>query len=749
MKCGWLFFLFLTSLTARAETVKLEGTLFERGTRNPMPGVNVYVLPAKLKATTDDGGRFSIEGVPTGESTVVINAAGYKKLEKKENFTPSGTMTRRYFLERMTYNGLETTVVGKVAKRDDSTKTLRKEEFLTVPGANGDPVKAVQNLPGVARVNGFSSQIVIQGSAPQDTNYMIDDQQVPLVFHFGGFSSVVTPEAVDGVDYLSAGYGPEYGDAMGGYIGLKTRDPATDRTKGFAFVDTSKAGGLVEGPVGEKGSYLVTGRVSYIGQVLGLFARNNSSFDLTVAPSFSDLTGVYKTKISAIDSFKVVSIFSHDELGFLLKEPSRGDPSVRGNFNNQTTFYRIIPQWTRRWDPDHAFKFSLGVGQDLFHVDVGTNYFDLNSTQVNQRAEWESTPGRGWKSFVGVSSEYSHATASFKLPAAGTRSDVPSPISTSQQLDASIVQDEVVIGPFWRNVLHQEDSNWTWMPGVRVDYANITKEVLPQPRMAARYRIDESLFTKSSVGLYNQLPEPQETSQVYGNPDVKSPYAIHYVLGAEKDFKEGREDGWTLNSSLFYKDFHKLVIGSSKYVERDGALVPERYNNEGSGRAYGAEILAKYDGRPLSGWISYTLSQAFRTEPGTSEHPFQYDQTHNVNVVGQFEQKNNWKYSARVRYVTGNPNTPVTGGVFDADNDVYIPTRGTAYSSRLSPFFQVDLRMDKKWVYDTWILSWYLDIQNLTNQKNSEAVRYSYDYSQTTNVTGLPLFPTLGLKGEF
>jgi hypothetical protein len=138
-----------------------------------------------------------------------------------------------------------------------------------------------------------------------------------------------------------------------------------------------------------------------------------------------------------------------------------------------------------------------------------------------------------------------------------------------------------------------------------------------------------------------------------------------------------------------------------------------------------------------------------RNEPGADEHVFQYDQTHNLNLVAQYESANNWKYSSRLRYVTGNPTTPVIGANFDADNDVFVPVRGPLYSSRLEPFFQLDLRVDKKWVYDTWILWAYLDIQNVTNRKNAETVRYSYDYSQSQNVSGLPIFPTIGVKGEF
>ena len=316
-------------------------------------------------------------------------------------------------------------------------------------------------------------------------------------------------------------------------------------------------------------------------------------------------------------------------------------------------------------------------------------------------------------------------------------------------IEIAITQDDLRLAPYWRNELKIPDSKWTLMPSLRLDTFSVTKEALVQPRAAARYDVNDSLFYRAATGLYYQPPEPQESAKSYGNPDLKSPYAWHFVTGAEKDFRHGSDRGFVLQSSLFYKLFGNLVIESTKFVDRGNGLEAERFNNDGKGRAYGAEFLIKYDAKPWKGWISYTLSRSTREQPGQSETIFQYDQTHNIHVVGSLDGKNHWLYSARVRYVSGNPVTPVIGGYFDADNDVYTPQRGPYYSTRLDPFFQVDLRIDKKFIYDTGIVTGYLDIQNLTNQDNAEGVRYAYDYSQSKKVSGLPILPTLGLRGEF
>jgi hypothetical protein len=119
-----------------------------------------------------------------------------------------------------------------------------------------------------------------------------------------------------------------------------------------------------------------------------------------------------------------------------------------------------------------------------------------------------------------------------------------------------------------------------------------------------------------------------------------------------------------------------------------------------------------------------------------------------VNLLASYI-LNDWQLGSRLRFVSGNPYTPIIGSTFDADNDVYLPQRGEIYSERNPNFFQWDIRVDRKWIYDTWILSAYLDIQNLTNSQNQESITYSYDYSEKKPITGLPTLPSIGVKGEF
>jgi hypothetical protein len=740
--------LLAAQLSFAQTTHSLEGTILEKGTRKPLANVNVFALPMKEKAVTDSKGHFQFSALPEGDVELVVNIADYMKFSQTLK-VPFTEPVLKLYIEKNKYQAFETTVTDLRNKKDDSQKRLSQEEFLQMPGSGGDPVKAVQNLPGVSRTGGGDARVIIQGSEPEDTRYNIDGHEVPLIFHFGGLNSIVTPEAVSSVDYYSAGYGPEYGRALGGHVGLNVRKPQTDRVHGMAFQDIYNVGGLIEGPVGENGGYLISGRYSYLGLVMKQAAKDNKDFNLVVAPTFYDFNAQYDTKLNDKEDLRVFSILSKDQLEFVLSKPIGNDPKLRGNFDQRTEFYRVIPEWTRQIDDTKKVTASAGIGADNVFFNLDTNYFNSKVQNLSARADFEHQILPAWKYNVGLDSIFSWYKINVRVPTTFSEGGVANPFGTGDLREADVSGSSNVLGAYWRNEWKPtENSAWTILPNLRVDSFSATKETLLEPRLALRYAYDQSLLLRAATGLYYQEPTGQEIDKSYGNPDVKSERSEHFALGFDKDFREGGSIGYTFGTTLFYKNLERMIVSSGTLVERDGTLTPENYNNDGKGHIQGLEAQLKYKGDTWGVIGSYTYTQSRRQRPGEAELPSPHDQTHSLNLLASYEQ-GSWHYGARLRYVTGNPYTPIVNSYYDADNDVYWPQRGDLYSARNKDFFQLDLRVDRKWVFDAWILSGYIDIQNLTGYKNQEGLSYSYDYSQKQEITGLPMVPTIGVKGEF
>jgi hypothetical protein len=167
----------------------------------------------------------------------------------------------------------------------------------------------------------------------------------------------------------------------------------------------------------------------------------------------------------------------------------------------------------------------------------------------------------------------------------------------------------------------------------------------------------------------------------------------------------------------------------------------------------GAETLIKYkaDDR-FFGWLAYTLSRSVRREgPDLPQYLFQFDQTHSLTLLGSYRLGRGWEAGGRFRLVSGNLMTPVNRGLpalYAADAATYTPLEGRPFSERLPMFHQLDLRIDKTWQYRAWRLSAYLDIQNVYNNAAVEAYGYNYNFTQRSYQTGLPIIPSLGIRGE-
>jgi hypothetical protein len=119
-----------------------------------------------------------------------------------------------------------------------------------------------------------------------------------------------------------------------------------------------------------------------------------------------------------------------------------------------------------------------------------------------------------------------------------------------------------------------------------------------------------------------------------------------------------------------------------------------------------------------------------------------------LTALGTVRLGRNITIGARFRYITGLPQTPIEGGILDLDAGAYTPVPGASYSSRVPAFHQLDLRIDKTWLIKRGSLMVYAELRNTYNHMTVEARNYRYDYAQSQALTGLPIMPVVGLRGE-
>ncbi len=644
----------------------------------------------------------------------------------------------------------ETVVRARKPLREVTRREVTIREITRIPGTGGDALRAVQNLPGMARAPMISGALIVRGSAPQDTEVFFDSIPMPMLYHFGGLTSVINSDLLEQIDFYPGNYSVRYGGATGGIVDVYPRAPKTDHFHGYVDADIWDVGALVETPIGENWSVAVAARRSYIDGILNAVLPKDGGFELTTAPRYWDYQVAADYHPDRNDNLRLFLYGSDDKLVFVMGDDVADNPNLGGAVDVRLMFHNLQGRWNHVFSRTLSNTVNVGFGYQMNQGSLGESImFEERDLPLHLRDELVIDPRRVFILRTGIDGVIGWAKWKFRAP-----SDYPMEGTQWDPMGANTewVEDEGEVfyyRPGWYGELELTAiPRWRLIYGLRVDYFARVNDVGIDPRFVARYQIFDKTTLKAGFGLFHQAPDGAQANEEYGNPDLLYINAIHYGLGVEQQISTNIEVGL----EGFYKDISNMVVDSNRMVERDGMEVPEIYSNEGEGEVYGMEVLVKhYPTDRFFGWISYTLMKSSRVDhPGDDARLFDHDQTHILTVVASVVLGRGWEAGLRCRLASGGPATPTAGSVYDADSDIYWPVHGEANSTRRPLFHQLDLRVDKNLlVEDILKVAVYIDVQNVYNHKNVEGFRYSYDYSQKAYFHGLPVIPSLGLKIEY
>jgi hypothetical protein len=254
-----------------------------------------------------------------------------------------------------------------------------------IPGTNGDALRSLQNLPGVARAPGLAGLLIVRGSAPQDTNVFVDGTLIPIVYHFGGLSSVVPTEMLEKIDFYPGNFSAQYGRVMGGIVDVGIKDPKKDRIHALAQADFIDARVLVEGPIANTGwTFAAGGRRSYVDVWLKP-ALEKSGAGVTTAPVYYDYQAMVAKDINSHSSVRFLFLGSDDRLDILIKSVNASEPGLAGGISTHTGFWRLQGRYKNKLDADTEFKLTSAVGRDFIDFSLGDNFFHLDSYPITTR----------------------------------------------------------------------------------------------------------------------------------------------------------------------------------------------------------------------------------------------------------------------------------------------------------------------------------------------------------------------------
>lgn len=764
----------------QASTVgDISGVVRVAGADVPLAGATVLVeqqgQPPRQLVTGEDG-SFRAANLRPGSYKISITADGFADVQSEE-VVVAGQDTAVVYRTPGDSDGVEVTVSGERPPREVTRRTITRREMQKVPGTGGDALRSIQSLPGVARPPGLAGLLIVRGSAPQDTLTFIDGANVPLIYHFGGLSSVVPTELLDRIDFYPGNYSVKYGRAMGGIVDVALRKPNTECVAdygkplegaeqtnncfhGALEVDLINARAIVQGPIGKDWTFAAAGRRSYADAWAGPLLRATGA-DVTSAPVYYDWQLMANTEPTRSSDLSLRFYGSDDRFEIITRDASAREPGIAGgSILFHTAFMRLQGVYENQLTRDVELRTMLSLGRDSIEFRIAQAEFNLDTLPVGWRSEIGFALFSGTELNLGLDFLGAPYDLNLRLPEPPRPGEVASGPFTLRPL-LSEEDQGISFRPAWyAEAVMKPSRRLSVVPGVRLDFARDSGQVDVAPRVSARYDLiggdaeselegaekQRRTTLKAGAGIFYQPPQFQETNDVFGTPNLDSNRAVHYSLGVEQELTE------RVSVSLegYYKDLSSLV---SRAPTASGQFA---YGNQGSGHIVGLETLLRYEpDERFFGWLAYTLSQSIRkNSPSEEEYLSEYDQTHNLTVLGSYRLGDGWEVGARFRLVSGNLATPEASppsvpSVYAADAATYSVIAGKPTSLRLPTFHQLDVRIEKSWQFQLWRLTAYLDIWNSYNNPARESLNYNFDYSRRSYALGLPLIPSFGFRGEF
>ncbi len=626
------------------------------------------------------------------------------------------------------YGHSPTSVMGRTV--------LSGEELRSVPGTGGDPMKALQSLPGVAVSDDSSSAPAVRGSRPDDNKYYIDFLPVGYLFHMGGLVSTVHSDLVDRFELYSAAFGPEYGDAIGAVLDVTLRRPRTDRLGGTLNVSLLGADVLVEGPVNENQSFYFAAKRSYLDLLIKDVEDKNSGVIVTV-PRYHDYQAKYLWNINSSNMLGFHATGAADHLDFKVPVGSTlaaQQPVLAGDGANDTSYNTEALVWDSDLTSTTTNKLAVGQTMTRQTSSIGAGIQVKVASQSSfLREQFKFQPTASHDVMLGGSLNSVLANYDLNVRAARctefeSNCDPSSatPLSVQDSISANIAN--MFVKDRW-----QMNANWAITAGLHHTRDSYLNRNYTEPRLAAEWKYSDSTLFTAGWGRHDQFPAGEQVLSGLGNPSLWHMQATHALLGMSKKL----DQGWSWRIEGYQKQFSDLVVA-------DPAL---NYANGASGQAHGLELLIKKEPTTaFSGWMSVSWSQASRHNDVTGhDFPFAFDQPLIVSLVAQYKPTAKWQFGAKWSYHTGVPDTPVVGASTYPDGRAK-PIYGEINSERLPDYHRLDLRAER---IVSPRLRYYGEIINAYARQNVSGYSYSADYASRKSETQLPLMVSFGVVVGF
>jgi hypothetical protein len=672
-------------------------------------------------AITDTTGRFVLT-LPAGEIDLVIVAPDHEPLRVRERVA-SGSSPVEYRLTPTAITRYRSRV--RADPHESAHFTLEGEALRTSPGTLGDPLRTLGLMPGVSTPVTLFPIYIVRGDSPGMNGFFLDGMRVPQLFHVLVGGGVIQPSLVERLDFYPGSYDASFGRYAGGIADAETRTARSDGQHLDVQLRAYDLAATAELALPHGVAVTLSGAYGWPGVFINLFRAGTTANygDYQLRLDWKGLT------VQALGSYDSVEV-DNAKLG----------PTV---FHDQfrLTFHRVQARWRGKRGP-LAYSAAIVGGYDQ-----ARNFGGGGVTKL----------GLGWR--INVAARWRRITLSAGTDGELSRfrgTDFDGAGASNNELgELAGDRDGVIFGAYANLRIDIVRQRLFATVGLRSDVyrAAGTTLVGVDPRADLRLVLRPGLEVRAGGGVYHQPP-----SFPIPLPGLDT-FALELGLQTAYQGSVGIDatlpQGFSFSLTGYFQRFHNiedaalgtdLVLDCASPPPEPLKGVAAQLLRQQDGQAFGAELLLRRKGPVIEGWIAYSLSKSERFLP-CGIRPADFDQNHTLNVVVQARLPRRFVLGAHLYVVSGRPLTRVD------------PTRGPATppnNDRLPTFVQLDLRLDREWIFRRWRMMLFLEILNVTYSESIFGVDYPTDpmtmmkrFDQPTPSGVSWILPSVGVRGRF
>lgn len=782
-----LLTLCLSTLTSQTNTFTqtVKGTVIDEQSNNILAGATVSIIISDrvISTQTDATGFFVLANVPIGRQTIMITNIGYENaVVSNIEVTSSKEVIIEIKLKEKIKKLDDVTVKATKSKSKAlneaalvSARQLNIDEAFRYAGTRNDPSRMAQNFAGVSGSNDARNDIVIRGNSPAGVLWRMEGIDIPNPNHFstlgatGGPVSMLNINTLKNSDFLTSAFPSQYGNALAGVFDLRLRNGNADKNE---FIGQMGFNGFefgAEGPISKmnKSSYLVNYRYSMVAalQKIGLQFGTGSA-----TPYYQD--GSFKVNLPTkkMGTFSIFGLGGESHIRFLPESQTddnlyaTNDGSVRDrNFKSLTGVVGLTNSYFYNSGTSSKTILAISAVSSTYNEDIVATNEPNKLAFYKKNVQYKYSLGHTFNKKFNAKNQI---TIGF----------------IADNVNLQLKQDYIKNGDsVLSNLLHTNELSWLargfanyayrindkFSTNIGLYYQQFTLNQTNslEPRWNMKYQLKPNQSLSFGLGLHSQL-QPLEvyfysTKNSIGNNEltnknldfVKSFHAaLGYDINVTKNFR--------IKAELYRQQIYNAATektASSFSMLNAGAdfAFPDKTNlvNEGEGFNHGIELTAEQF--LTKGFYYLITASVFESKYKASDLVWRntaFNSNYVVNALGGKEFKINNKTSfgvdSKVTITGGQRYTP-----FDTETSktvgyvVYKETQ--AYTEQNKTYFRFDLKFSYTRNLKKVTQKWYIDLQNLTGQKNIYVRTLNPRTGVTNQINQIGFFPNINYQITF